>query len=95
MKPTFGRVSVFGTMPLAPSFDHVGPIARSVADAALLLGLIAGRDPLDPTSSPRPVEDFRGALRKPLRKFRLGRPRELYWEKLDGEVRRAARSGRA
>jgi aspartyl-tRNA(Asn)/glutamyl-tRNA(Gln) amidotransferase subunit A len=90
LKPTFGRVSVFGTMPLSPSLDHVGPIARSVADAAMLLGLIAGRDPLDPTSSRRPVEDFRGALvGKPLRKFRLGRPREHYWEKLDPEVRRA------
>jgi len=90
LKPTFGRVSVFGTMPLSPSFDHVGPIARSVADAALLLRVIAGRDPLDPTSSPKPVEDYRGLLRKPMRKFRLGRPRELYWEKLDPEVRRAA-----
>jgi aspartyl-tRNA(Asn)/glutamyl-tRNA(Gln) amidotransferase subunit A len=90
LKPTFGRVSVFGAMPLSPSFDHVGPLARSVADAAILLGLVAGRDPLDPTSSPRRVEDFRGALRKPLRKFRLGRPREFYWEKVDAEVRRAA-----
>jgi aspartyl-tRNA(Asn)/glutamyl-tRNA(Gln) amidotransferase subunit A len=91
LKPTFGRVSVFGTMPLSPSLDHVGPLARSVADAAILVGLIAGRDPLDPTSSPRPVEDFRGALRgKPLRKFRLGRPREHYWEKLDPELRRVA-----
>ncbi len=90
LKPTFGRVSIFGTMPLAPSFDHVGPLAHSVADAAILLGLIAGRDPLDTTSSPRPVEDFRGALKKPIRKFRLGRPREHYWEKLDPEVRRAA-----
>jgi aspartyl-tRNA(Asn)/glutamyl-tRNA(Gln) amidotransferase subunit A len=90
LKPTFGRVSVFGTMPLSPSFDHVGPIARCVADAALLLGVIAGRDPLDPTSSPKPVEDFCAALRKPMRKFRLGRPREHYWEKLDPEVRRAA-----
>jgi aspartyl-tRNA(Asn)/glutamyl-tRNA(Gln) amidotransferase subunit A len=90
LKPTFGRVSVFGTMPLSSSLDHVGPLARSVADAAILLGLIAGRDPLDTTSSPRPVEDFRGALGgKPLRKFRLGRPREHYWEKLDPEVRRA------
>jgi aspartyl-tRNA(Asn)/glutamyl-tRNA(Gln) amidotransferase subunit A len=90
LKPTFGRVSVFGTMPLSPSLDHVGPIARCVADAAILLGLIAGRDPLDPTSSPRPVENFHGALGgKPLRKFRLGRPREHYWEKLDPEVRRA------
>jgi aspartyl-tRNA(Asn)/glutamyl-tRNA(Gln) amidotransferase subunit A len=77
LKPTFGRVSVFGTMPLAPSFDHIGPIARSVADAALLLHVIAGRDPLDPTSAPKPVEDYRGALRKPMRKFRLGCPREL------------------
>ena len=90
LKPTFGRVSVFGTMSLAPSFDHVGPLARSVADAAILLGLIAGRDPLDPTSSSKPVEDFRGALRKPLHKFRLGRPHEHFWEKLDPEVRRAA-----
>jgi aspartyl-tRNA(Asn)/glutamyl-tRNA(Gln) amidotransferase subunit A len=89
LKPTFGRVSVFGTMPLSPSFDHVGPITRCVADAAILLGLIAGRDPLDPTSSTRTVVDFRAALRKPLRKFRLGRPREHYWEKLDPEVRRA------
>jgi aspartyl-tRNA(Asn)/glutamyl-tRNA(Gln) amidotransferase subunit A len=90
LKPTFGRVSVFGTMPLAPSFDHIGPIARSVADATLLLCLIAGRDPLDPTSSPKHVKDYRGALRKPLRKFQLGRPREIYWEKLNPEVRRAA-----
>ena len=89
LKPTFGRVSVSGTVPLAPSFDHVGPLARSVPDAALLLGLIAGRDPLDPTSSPRRVEDYVAALRKPLRKFRLGLPREHYWDKLDPEVRRA------
>lgn len=89
LKPTFGRVSVFGTMPLSPSFDHVGPIVRSVADAAILLGAIAGRDPLDPISSAKPVENFHAALRKPLRKFRLGRPREHYWEKLDPEVRRA------
>ena len=90
LKPTFGRVSVFGTMPLSPSLDHVGPMARSVADAALLLGVIAGRDPLDPTSSARPTEDYRRALGKPLRKFRLGRPREHYWERLDSEVRRLA-----
>jgi aspartyl-tRNA(Asn)/glutamyl-tRNA(Gln) amidotransferase subunit A len=89
LKPTFGRVSVFGTVPLAPTFDHVGPLARSVADAATLLSLLAGRDPLDPASSAHRVEDFSAALRKPLRKFRLGRPREYFWGKLDGEVRRA------
>ena len=90
LKPTFGRVSVFGTIPLVPSFDHVGPLARSVADAAILLGLLAGRDSLDPTSSPHRVEDFSAALGKPLRKFRLGRAREYFWSKLDGEVRQAA-----
>ena len=89
LKPTFGRVSVFGAIPLAPSFDHVGPLARSVADAAILLGLLAGRDPLDPASSARPVEDFSAIFRKPLRKFRLGRPREYFWEKLDDEVSRS------
>jgi aspartyl-tRNA(Asn)/glutamyl-tRNA(Gln) amidotransferase subunit A len=89
LKPTFGRVSVFGTVPLAPAFDHVGPLARSVADAAILLGLLAGHDPLDPTSSTHRVEDFSAAIRKPLRKFRLARPREYFWEKLDSEVRRA------
>jgi len=90
LKPTFGRVSVFGTMPLAPSLDHIGPMTRSVADAAILLGAIAGHDSRDPTSVRRPVEDFRGALRTPIRKIRLGRPREHYWEKLDPEVRRTA-----
>jgi aspartyl-tRNA(Asn)/glutamyl-tRNA(Gln) amidotransferase subunit A len=92
LKPTFGRVSVFGTVPLAPSFDHVGPLARSVTDAAILLGLLAGRDPLDPTSSARRVEDFSAALRKPLRKFRLGRAGDYFWKKLDGEVRQATES---
>lgn len=90
LKPTFGRVSVFGVVPLAPAFDHVGPLARSVQDAAILLGLLAGRDPLDQTTSPKRVEDFRAALGKPIRTFRLGRPKEHYWEKLDAEVRRAA-----
>ena len=90
LKPTFGRVSVFGSMPLAPSLDHIGPMARSAADAAILLSVIAGKDPLDATSSQRPVDDYFAVLKKPFRKFRLGRPREHYWEKLDPEVRRAA-----
>jgi aspartyl-tRNA(Asn)/glutamyl-tRNA(Gln) amidotransferase subunit A len=89
IKPTFGRVSVYGTVPLAPSFDHVGTLARSVADLATMLGVLAGRDPLDPTASSRPVEDYAAALRKPLKKFWLGRPREYFWEKVDADVRRA------
>src|SRR6202035_4230945 len=51
LKPTFGRVSVFGTVPLSPTFDHIGPLPRNVNDAAIMLGLIAGRDSLDRTSS--------------------------------------------
>ena len=74
LKPTFGRVSVFGTVPLAPSFDHVGPLARSVPDAAILLGLLAGRDPLDPTSSAHRVEDFRGALAQTAAQISPGPP---------------------
>jgi aspartyl-tRNA(Asn)/glutamyl-tRNA(Gln) amidotransferase subunit A len=89
LKPTFGRVSIFGTVPLSPSLDHVGPMGRSVADVAILLGLLAGRDPLDPTSAPKPAQKYNDALRKPIRKLRLGRPREHYWEKLDSEVRGA------
>jgi aspartyl-tRNA(Asn)/glutamyl-tRNA(Gln) amidotransferase subunit A len=90
LKPTFGRVSIFGTMPLSPSLDHVGPMARSVADAAILLDTVAGRDPLDPTSAPKPLDDYRAALKKFPHKIRLGRPREYYWEKVDPQVRRIA-----
>ncbi len=89
LKPTFGRVSCHGVVPLCPSFDHVGLLARTVADAAILLGGVAGHDRLDGTTARRLVPDYRSGLRRPLRKFRLGRPREYFWEKLDAEVRRA------
>jgi aspartyl-tRNA(Asn)/glutamyl-tRNA(Gln) amidotransferase subunit A len=85
-KPTFGRVSVHGVFPLAPSFDHVGPIARRALDAALVLECIAGRDPRDATSLARSERTFRPALR---RKWpRLGRPKEHFWVNVDSEVRR-------
>jgi aspartyl-tRNA(Asn)/glutamyl-tRNA(Gln) amidotransferase subunit A len=86
LKPTFGRVSVYGVFPLAPSFDHVGPIARSARDAALLLECIAGRDPLDLTSLARSEKDFRPVLKR--KRLRLGRPREHFWVHMDSEVRR-------
>ena len=74
-KPTFGRVSCHGVIPLAPSLDHTGPLARSVADVAILLRAIAGRDSLDPTASSRPVPDYSQLLHRKLIRFRLGWPR--------------------
>jgi len=92
LKPTFGRVSCFGVIPLAHSLDHTGPLARTVADAAIVLRAIAGRDPLDPTTSARPVPDYPQALRRKPARVRLGWPREYFWEMLDPEVRRIAES---
>lgn len=86
LKPTLGRVSVHGVFPLAASFDHVGPIARSALDAALVLECIAGRDPLDPTTLARSERNFRPALKQ--RRVGLGRPKEHFWVNMDPEVRR-------
>jgi aspartyl-tRNA(Asn)/glutamyl-tRNA(Gln) amidotransferase subunit A len=88
LKPTFGRVSVHGVFPLAASFDHVGPIARSAVDAALILECIAGRDPLDPTSLARSEKSFRSTPKR--KRVRLGRPKEHFWVNMDSEVRRIA-----
>jgi aspartyl-tRNA(Asn)/glutamyl-tRNA(Gln) amidotransferase subunit A len=90
-KPTFGRVSVHGVFPLAPSFDHVGPIARSARDAALLLECIAGQDALDPTTLARRDKYLRFALRR--KNLRLGRPNEHFWSNIDAEVRRIIEAG--
>lgn len=72
LKPTFGRVSRFGVTPLSWTCDHVGPMAKTVADAALMLRAIAGRDPLDPASSPKPVPDYSAALTGNIKGLRIG-----------------------
>jgi aspartyl-tRNA(Asn)/glutamyl-tRNA(Gln) amidotransferase subunit A len=72
LKPTYGRVSLHGVCPLSPSLDHVGPLARTVADAAILLGAIAGHDPLDPSSLADPAVDYRSALEEEVRGLRMG-----------------------
>jgi aspartyl-tRNA(Asn)/glutamyl-tRNA(Gln) amidotransferase subunit A len=77
-KPTYGRVSVDGVMPLASSMDHPGPIACCVRDLAVLLQIIAGFDPYDPLCSDRPVPDYLAALALPTPKPRLGRVRGLF-----------------
>ena len=72
LKPTYGRVSRAGVFPLAASLDHVGPLTRSVADAAIVLQAIAGYDPQDPTSSRLPVPDYLGMIDREIRGVRLG-----------------------
>jgi aspartyl-tRNA(Asn)/glutamyl-tRNA(Gln) amidotransferase subunit A len=89
LKPTYGRVSRAGVMPLSWSYDHVGPLARTVGDAALLLGVIAGHDPLDATSSRQPVPDYLAALEGDVRGLRLGVAGGFYADGLDAEVSRA------
>ena len=72
MKPTWGRVSRYGIVPLSPSFDHIGPIARSAEDAAIMLRSLAGHDANDPTSLRVPVPDYAAALAEPPRGLRIG-----------------------
>ncbi len=73
LKPTYGRVSRYGAMPRAWSHDTVGPLARSAADAALILAAIAGHDPKDPSTTRRPVPDWRGLIDRPVKGLKLGR----------------------
>lgn len=72
LKPTYGRVSRYGVFPLAKSLDNVGPMTRRVADAAAMLGVLAGHDPHDPTSSHAPVPDYLAQLEQDVRGLRLG-----------------------
>jgi aspartyl-tRNA(Asn)/glutamyl-tRNA(Gln) amidotransferase subunit A len=86
IKPTFGRVSTRGVIPLSSSLDHVGPIARTVSDVAVLLQAIAGFDPEDKKSSDIPVPDYLAALQVETKKLRIGIPRKFFYEDLDSEV---------
>ncbi|HEU5256665.1 MAG TPA: amidase [Vicinamibacterales bacterium] len=85
-KPTYGRVSNRGVVPLSWTMDHVGPLCKTVADAALLLGVIAGFDELDPTTVDLPVPDYRLALKMPSARLRLGVPRTPFFDGLDPEI---------
>jgi aspartyl-tRNA(Asn)/glutamyl-tRNA(Gln) amidotransferase subunit A len=89
LKPTYGRVSRFGCMPLSFSLDHVGPIARSAEDLALVLQAIAGADPSDPTASARPVPDYREGFGRGLRGLRLAAAVDDLDVPVDPDVARA------
>jgi aspartyl-tRNA(Asn)/glutamyl-tRNA(Gln) amidotransferase subunit A len=86
LKATYGRVSSRGVIPLSPSLDHVGPLAATVTDAAIVLHAIAGYDPEDITTPNVPVADYVGCLREDVQQFRVGVPRAYFFEDLDPEV---------
>jgi Asp-tRNA(Asn)/Glu-tRNA(Gln) amidotransferase A subunit family amidase len=86
-KPTFGRVSTDGVMPLAPSMDHPGPMGRSVRDLAVLLQVMAGADIRDASCSERPVPDYPAVLDRPFNHPRLGRLRGIFEQRAEPAVK--------
>jgi aspartyl-tRNA(Asn)/glutamyl-tRNA(Gln) amidotransferase subunit A len=89
IKPTYGRVSARGVIPLSWSLDHVGPLTASVADAAVVLQVIAGYDPLDVCSTDVPVSDYVSGLGDAVDILRVGVPRAHFFHELDDEVNAA------
>jgi aspartyl-tRNA(Asn)/glutamyl-tRNA(Gln) amidotransferase subunit A len=88
LKTTVGRISRAGAMPLSQSLDTVGPLAQTVEDCALLLGLMAGADPEDPTTSTLPVPDYMAATKGSIKGLKIGVPTAFYVDDLDAEVAR-------
>src|SRR5689334_18501007 len=93
LMPTYGRVSRYGLIAFASSLDHIGPLTKTVKDAAILLRVIAGRDPLDSTSADVPVPDYEADLAKPVAGLKIGIPKEYFGEGLDPEVRSSVEAG--
>jgi aspartyl-tRNA(Asn)/glutamyl-tRNA(Gln) amidotransferase subunit A len=91
--PTWGRVSRYGLIAFASSLDRIGPFAGNVRDAATMLGVIAGYDPKDATSSVAPVPDYAAESARPVQGLRIGVPAEYFGEGLDAEVRASVEAG--
>ncbi len=91
LKPTYGRVSRYGLIAFASSFDQIGPITKTVKDAAALMNVIAGHDPLDSTSAPVEVPDFTAALSGDIKGMKIGVPKEYFIEGMDPEVESTVR----
>jgi aspartyl-tRNA(Asn)/glutamyl-tRNA(Gln) amidotransferase subunit A len=91
LKPTYGRVSRYGLVAFASSLDQIGPMTKDVRDAAILLGVMAGHDPLDSTSAEVPVPDYEAALTGDIRGLRIGIPAEYFIEGMAPEVEAAVR----
>jgi aspartyl-tRNA(Asn)/glutamyl-tRNA(Gln) amidotransferase subunit A len=86
LKPTYGRCSRWGVVAYASSLDHPGPMTRTVRDAAIMLGAMAGHDPRDSTSAPEPVPDFEAALTGDIRGLRVGIPKEYRADGMPAEI---------
>ncbi|MBX4189963.1 Asp-tRNA(Asn)/Glu-tRNA(Gln) amidotransferase subunit GatA [Candidatus Parcubacteria bacterium] len=93
LKPTHGRVSRHGLMAMASSFDQIGPLTKTVEDAALVLNVIAGQDVFDSTTVPRPVPDFTELLNKSIKEFKVGVPKEFFGKGLAPEVEERVKAG--
>ena len=93
IKPTWGRVSRYGVLALAESLDHVGPMTRSTADAAIMLQAIAGRDPSDPTSLDAQVPDILDGIERGVRGVRIGFDERYATEDVDPELAEAVSAG--
>jgi len=89
LKPTYGRVSRYGLIAFASSLDHIGPLAKTAKDAALVLRTIAGRDPMDSTSADLPVPDYVAELENTVRGMKIGVAKEYFGEGLNSEVRKS------
>jgi len=86
LKPTYGRVSKAGVLPLSYRYDHTGPLTRTVEDAALMLNVIAGYDPADPASVRVPVDDVTAFLGAGVRGLRIGVPRGYFFDHLENDI---------
>jgi len=95
LKPTWGRVSRYGVFDLAPSLDHVGPMCRSAADCAAVLGAIAGADGEDPTAVPLPVPNYLAGLERPIRGLRIGVDPDYNAKGVDAAMRRTVTDAEA
>jgi aspartyl-tRNA(Asn)/glutamyl-tRNA(Gln) amidotransferase subunit A len=91
LKPTYGRVSIRGVIPVSWSVDHAGPMSRTALDAALLLQAIAGYDPNETTSLDMPVPDYVAAARGKVRALRLGIPQGVFFQELHPDIEKATR----
>jgi aspartyl-tRNA(Asn)/glutamyl-tRNA(Gln) amidotransferase subunit A len=92
LKPTYGRASLFGAVPLSWSLDHPGPLARTVRDVALAMVAIAGHDPRDPASADRDVSDLLSGIEQGAPRLRVGVPTDHVWDECDPAIAAAVRA---